>query len=53
MLTPFQQEWNEIIPFQQEWNEDISFLTEWNDYFIPTGMDWPFHSCRNGMPFYS
>ena len=45
---------NGMEPFHS-WGNGMSspFLKEWIAYFIPGGMDWAFHSCRNGVPFYS
>ena len=42
--------WNGVsIPFRLEWNWVIPFLQEWNELSILARMEWPLHSCRNGV----
>ena len=53
-------QWNESIPFPLEWDGD-SILTRMEcnhsipvrmEALISEEMEWPFHSGRNGMPFF-
>ena len=36
------------ISLDSEWN-DTPFLQKRSAHSIPAGMEWPFHSCRNGV----
>ena len=50
MAISFWMEWNgHSILAGMECNHSIPVVME---ALIPAGMEWPFHSGRNGMPFF-